>query len=400
VSRQKNQTSLTRSEFRSTASIAAIYMARLLGLFMIYPVFAHFAGGLTGATPTTIGLALGAYGLTQGLLQIPFGLLSDRLGRRTMVVLGLAIFCIGSVTAALSHSIWGVLVGRALQGAGAIGSVLLASVADVTRSETRTRAMAIVGVSIGFSFMVAVVLGPLVAVVAGLSGIFWLTAVLALIGIAIASVVIPTRETHEAGIGVAPTSMRQLVTDRRLLELDFAIFTLHATMTALFLAVPLIVSHGMGLGGGSAWVLYLPVLAAAAVLMVPFVIIAEKHGRMDQIRLLAIALIGLSELILLLLGGSEIGIVVALVVFFTAFTVLEALLPSALTKAAPASAKGTASGLYSSSQFIGIFFGGTVGGLAMEHGGVSAVIAFVLALTVIWGGSQVMLRRDPVTPNG
>ncbi|KFE33807.1 MFS transporter [Thioclava atlantica] len=398
MSRQKNETSLTQGEFRATASIAAIYMTRLLGLFMIYPVFAHYADGLTGATATTIGLALGAYGLTQGLLQIPFGLLSDRLGRRTLVIAGLALFCLGSVTAAMSHTITGVIVGRALQGAGAIGSVLLASVADVTRSETRTRAMAIVGVSIGFSFMVAVILGPLVAVFAGLSGIFWLTAGLALVGIVIASFVIPTRETHEAGIGIARASLRELITDPRLLELDFAIFTLHATMTALFLAVPMIVSRTLGLGGGSAWVLYLPVLVAAAGLMVPFVIIAEKHGRMNQIRLISVALIGLSELILLVLGNNAIGVVAALVIFFTAFTVLEALLPSALTKAAPASAKGTASGLYSSSQFIGIFVGGTIGGLAMDHGGAATVIGFVLALTLIWGASLALVSRRAASP--
>ena len=395
MSRQANQTALTRNELRSTGAIATIYATRLLGLFMIYPVFAHFAQGLTGATPRTIGFALGAYGLTQGLLQIPFGLLSDRLGRRTMVVSGLAVFCIGSVVAALSGSIWGVVLGRALQGAGAIGSVLLASVADVTRHETRTRAMAIVGVSIGFSFMVAVVLGPLVAFFAGLSGIFWLTSFLALVGIAIAWAVLPTRETHEAGVGIAPTSLRQLLSDKRLLELDYAIFTLHATMTALFLAVPGIVSQVMGLHGGSAWVLYLPVLIAAAGLMVPFVILAEKHGRMRQVLLLSIALIGLSEVLMLALSGSTVGVVAALVIFFTAFTVLEALLPSLLTKAAPPTAKGTASGLYSSAQFIGIFFGGTVGGLAMGHGGTPALLAFVLALTAIWGGTQLVKNPTP-----
>lgn len=392
MSRETNETSLTRGEFRATAAIAAIYMTRLLGLFMIYPVFAHYANGLTGATAATIGLTLGAYGLTQGLLQIPFGLLSDKFGRRAMVVLGLALFGLGSVVAALSHTIWVMMIGRALQGAGAVGSVLLASVADVTRTETRTRAMAIVGVSIGFSFMVAVVVGPMVAVVAGLSGIFWLTSVLALIGIGIAALVIPQRETHEPGIGIAPTNLRQLVTDRRLLELDFAIFTLHATMTALFLAVPQLVSQTLGLHGGSSWVLYLPVLAAAALLMVPFVIAAEKHGRMKQVRLLSIALIALSELAMLVLGGSAIAMVAALVVFFTAFTVLEALLPSALTKAAPAAAKGTASGLYSSSQFIGIFLGGSIGGLAMAHGGTAAVLGFVLALTVLWGLTQALSR--------
>jgi len=393
MSRHKNKTTLTRNEFRSTAAIATIYMTRLLGLFMIYPVFAHFARGLAGATPRTIGLALGAYGLTQGLLQIPFGLLSDRLGRRTMVVSGLALFCIGSLVAALSASIWGILLGRALQGAGAIGSVLLASVADVTRPETRTRAMAIVGVSIGFSFMVAVVLGPAIAVFAGLSGIFWLTALLALVGIAIASVSIPTRERHEAGVGIAPTRLRQLLTDPRLLELDYAIFTLHATLTALFLAVPAIVLHTLALGGGSVWILYLPVLAVAAILMVPFVIVAEKHGRLDEVRLLSIGLIGLSELAILLSDGSSIAVVAALVVFFTAFTILEALLPSALTKAAPASAKGTASGLYSSAQFIGIFFGGSVGGLSIEFGGTTALLIFVLAMMLLWGVIQLMLTH-------
>ncbi|MFC2968271.1 MFS transporter [Acidimangrovimonas pyrenivorans] len=400
MSHQKNETTLTKTEFRSTAAIAAIYMTRLMGLFMIYPVFAHFARGLSGATPRNIGFALGAYGLTQGLLQIPFGLLSDRLGRRTMVVLGLAVFCVGSVIAALSGSIWGVLVGRALQGAGAIGSVLLASVADVTRPETRTRAMAIVGVSIGFSFMVAVVVGPAIAVFAGMAGIFWLTAALALIGIVIASMVIPTRETHEAGVGIAPTRMRHLLTDPRLLELDFAIFTLHATMTALFLAVPTIISHTLALHGGNEWILYLPVLAAAAILMVPFVIMAEKHGRMNQVRLLSITGIGLSELALLLWDNSTVGLVLALVLFFTAFTVLEALLPSLLTKAAPAASKGTASGLYSSAQFIGIFFGGTVGGLALEYGGTALLLGFVLALTLLWGGTQLKLGRAPDSQHG
>ena len=393
MSRKKSEVNLTQGEFRATASIAAIYMTRLMGLFMIYPVFAHYAGNLPGATALTIGLALGAYGLTQGLLQIPFGLLSDRLGRRTMVVTGLLLFCAGSVVAAMSHTIWVMILGRALQGAGAIGSVLLASVADVTRSETRTRAMAIVGISIGFSFMVAVILGPLVAVFAGLSGIFWLTALFAILGVVIASFVIPVRERHEEGVGIARASLRELASDPRLLELDFAIFVLHATMTALFLAVPLIVSQTMGLHGGSSWILYLPVLVLAAGLMVPFVIIAEKHGRMNQIRLLAVLMIGLSELVLLVLGGNAIAVVVALVIFFTAFTVLEALLPSALTKAAPASSKGTASGLYSSSQFIGIFVGGTVGGLAMQHGGTPAVFVFVLLLTVLWVLTQLMRQR-------
>ncbi|MEJ1992325.1 MAG: MFS transporter [Maritimibacter sp.] len=399
MSRQTNDTSLTRQEIRSTSSIAVIYMTRLLGLFMIYPVFSHFAGDLAGATPSTIGFALGAYGLTQGILQIPFGLMSDKFGRRRMVVIGLAIFALGSIIAAASTSIWGVVIGRAIQGAGAVGSVLLASVADVTRSETRARAMAIVGVSIGFSFMVAVVLGPLVAVVAGLSGIFWLTAGLAVIGLIIAARVIPTRETHDAGVGITRSALRQLISDPRLLELDFAIFTLHATMTALFLTVPAIVSNTFGLTGGSDWMFFLPVLALAAILMVPFVIVAEKQGRVSQIRLLATGLIALSELILLTFAGSAIGVALALVVFFTAFTILESLLPSALTKVAPPAIKGTASGIYSSAQFIGIFLGGTVGGIAMQEGGPSAVIMLVRTLTLIWAGTQVALHRVVASQN-
>ncbi|MDE3239115.1 MAG: MFS transporter [Paracoccaceae bacterium] len=394
MARHTNATSLTKGELRATVSIAAIYMTRLLGLFMIYPIFAHFAKGLPGATPRTVGLALGAYGLTQGILQIPFGLLSDRLGRRTMVVIGLALFCVGSVVAAMSSTIWGILLGRALQGAGAIGSVLLASVADVTRTETRTRAMAIVGVSIGFSFMVAVVVGPVIAVFAGMSGIFWLTAVLALVGLAMSAVVIPTRETHDVGVGIAGTRIRELITNPRLLELDFGIFTMHASLTALFLDVPAIIARSLGLAGGHEWMLYLPVLVASSVLMVPFIIMAEKHGKMDSIRLLSIAALGVSELAMVVLGGSAIAVVVSLTVFFTAFTVLEALLPSALTKVAPPSAKGTASGLFSSAQFIGIFFGGTIGGLALQMGGSTALLVFVLALTVLWAATQVRLGRS------
>ena len=395
MARAKNETSLTRTEVRATGAIAAIYMARLMGLFMIYPVFANFAGGLSGATPRSIGLALGVYGLTQGLLQIPYGLMSDRVGRRTMVVVGLAIFGVGSLIAALSTSIWGVFLGRALQGSGAIGSVLLASVADVTRPETRTRAMAIVGVSIGFSFMVAVVLGPAVAVVAGLTGIFGLTAVFALAGMAIAAFAIPRRERHEEGVGIARAKISHLLADRRLLELDLAIFVQHATMTAMFLAVPGIVSQTLDLTHGREWMLYLPVLLLASGGMVPFVIRAEKHGRMNAVRLQSIVLLGLAELILLLLGGSAVAVVAALVIYFTAFTVLEAILPSALTKAAPPTSKGTASGLYSSAQFLGIFAGGTLGGFAMGHGGAEAVLAMVVGLTVFWGLMHLLMASDP-----
>lgn len=386
---------MNNGELRAAGSLAAVFAMRLMGLFMIYPVFATYARHLRGATPTMIGLALGAYGLTQGLLQIPFGLLSDRIGRKTMIAIGLALFGVGSVVAALSTSIEGVLVGRVLQGTGAVGSVILALIADLTREEVRTRAMAVVGMTIGLSFVVAIVLGPVLAGPIGVPGIFWLTAVLALIGIAITYGIVPTpvRVVRHRDAEAVPALFARVLRDRELLRLDFAIFALHAILTASFLAVPHLLAASWHLAGNREWLVYLPVLAGSVMLMIPTIIVAEKGGRMKEVFIAAIGLMFASLLALALFGNRAAALAAALVGFFTAFNIMEAMLPSLVTKFAPAGAKGTATGIYSSSQFLGIFVGGAVGGWASAVGGPAGVFEFAMVVALIWLAVAATMRR-------
>ncbi len=377
---------MERQQLRAALSLAAVFSVRLLGLFMIYPVFASYAGDLTGANPYLIGEALGIYGLTQGLLQIPFGLLSDKVGRKVMIVLGLILFAIGSAVAALSTSIDGVIVGRALQGAGAVGSVILALVADLTAEENRTKAMALVGVTIGGSFMVALVAGPIVASFVGVAGIFWLMVVLALIGILITQFVVPNppRLRVHRDAEAVPAMIGAVLRDSELLRLDFGIFALHAMLTASFLVVPGLLRGTLDIAVGKQWMVYLPVLVVSVVVMVPAIVVAEKYRRMKGVFVGAVAALFASQVMLHFGAGNLYVLLAALVVFFSAFNVMEASLPSLITKAAPADAKGTAMGLYSSLQFLGIFVGGVVGGYANAHGGDAAVFALTAALALVW----------------
>ncbi len=377
---------MTGTELRAAFSLAAVFSTRLLGLFMIYPIFAVYARHLRGATPTMIGLALGAYGLTQGLLQIPFGLLSDRIGRKVVIAFGLLLFAIGSAVAAMSDTITGVLIGRALQGMGAVGSVILALVADLTREEIRTRAMAIVGMTIGASFGAAMLLGPVLMGWIGGSGIFWLTVGLALLGIAISQFVVPTPEhpMRHRDAETVPALMARVVRDRSLLRLDFSIFCLHALLTASFLAVPHVLARTLSLGVENDWKVYLPTLLVSVALMVPAIIIAETRRRMKEVFVATIVLLGVSQLALAFAGASPWVAVGALVAFFAGFNIMEASLPSLVTKMAPAGAKGTATGIYSSSQFFGIFVGGAFGGWVYGVGGTSGVFAFTVVLSIAW----------------
>ena len=377
---------MTKQEFRAAGSLAAVFSVRLLGLFMIYPVFAAYARDLSGATPYLIGEALGIYGLTQGLLQIPFGLLSDRIGRKTMIVLGLIMFGIGSAVAASSTSIGGVIIGRALQGAGAVGSVILALVADLTVEENRTKAMALVGISIGASFMVALVAGPIVASFIGVAGIFWLMVGLALVGIAITQFVVPSprRISVHRDAETVPSLIGSVLRNTELLRLDFGIFSLHAMLTASFLVVPGLLRGTLGVTSHDQWIVYLPVLLVSVAVMVPAIIVAEKHRRMKGVFVAAVAALVVSQTMLYLGAGNLYVLLAALIVFFSAFNVMEASLPSLITKAAPPDAKGTAMGLYSSAQFLGIFVGGIVGGLAHQHGGAAAVFALTAAIALAW----------------
>lgn len=386
---------MTKAELRATLSLATVFATRLLGLFMIYPVFTAYARHLKGTTPEMIGLALGAYGLTQGLLQIPFGLLSDRIGRKVMVAGGLALFGVGSAVAALSTSIDGVLVGRVLQGTGAVGSVILALVADLTREDSRTKAMALVGMTIGLSFVVAIVVGPVLAAIIGVPGIFWLTAGLAVIGIAVTygAVPAPPRVLRHRDTAAVPALFASVLRDRELLRLDFAIFSLHAVLTASFLAVPLVLARTMALGSDRDWMVYLPVLAVSVALMVPVIIVAEKGGRMKECFLAAIGVLAASVLALAFWHGIAAVVIAALTGFFTGFNVMEAMLPSLVTKIAPAGAKGTATGIYSSAQFLGIFVGGAGGGWALGLGGTTGVFVFAIIVTLVWLAVAATMRR-------
>jgi len=387
--------SMTRLELRSTAALAAVFAARLFGLFMVYPVFASYASHLRGATPVMIGTALGAYGLTQGLLQIPYGLVSDHVGRKPVIAAGLVLFATGSIVAALAHSIGGMTIGRTLQGTGAVGSVVLATVADLTREEVRTRAMAMVGMTIGLSFAVAIVLGPVFAGLLGVPGIFWLTALLAALGIIITYGIVPgqVQARRHLDTETIPRLLGGVVGNAQLVRLDAAIFFLHLMLTASFLAVPLILSNALHIPAGRDWIVYLPVLAVSIVLMVPAILVAEKGGRMKEVFLTTIMLLAASQLALLLWPSDPIVIALALIGFFTGFNIMEASLPSLITKIAPANSKGTATGVFSSAQFLGIFAGGAVGGLASAIGGTSGVFAFTLIAALLWLGIAAPMRR-------
>ncbi len=377
---------MTPEEKRSVTALAGIYSLRMLGLFLILPVFALYAEHLDGVTPTLIGLALGAYGLTMALLQIPFGMLSDRIGRKPVITAGLLVFAVGSVIAASAHGIWGVIIGRALQGSGAIAAAMMALLADLTREEVRTKATAMIGMSIGMSFTLSLILGPWLDAAIGVNGIFWLTAVLAIGAVVVLHTVIPNprHSVIHRDAETIPAQLGAALRNVELLRLDFGILVLHAIMTAMFIAMPFVLRDQLQLPTlHHSWV-YLPTLLIAMGIMVPLVIIAEKKKKMKPVFLGAIALVSASALLLAIGHSGWVAVVSGMLLFFIAYNVLEATLPSLVSRIAPVDGKGTAMGIYSTSQFLGAFVGGAGGGALLGSFGVEGIFIACALGALLW----------------
>ncbi len=373
-------------ELRASTSLALIFFLRMLGLFLILPVFVFYAEELSDATPTLIGIAFGVYGLTQALFQIPFGMISDRIGRKPVITMGLIIFALGSVIAGMAESIWVVILGRMLQGTGAIAATVMALAADLTSESQRTKAMALIGISIGFAFALAFVAGPMLTPVIGVPGLFYLSAGFAFFALFVLFSLVPTPvscEFHDD----TETSIKQLNTvlrDSKLLHLNISIFTLHTLLMASFVVIPLALRDVAGLAVGQHWQIYLPAFIISALIMLPFLLLGEKYNKTRSIFIGAIIIMALSQLGLYLKHDSIQHLFFMLTIFFTAFNYLEATLPSLITKVVTPTQKGTALGVYTTSQFIGTFVGGLVGGYCYEHFDMSGVFFFGVVITVIW----------------
>jgi MFS family permease len=376
---------MTPLERRTVGSLALLYSFRMLGLFMVLPLLALYAADMPGATPAMLGLALGIYGLSQAALQIPLGWLSDRIGRKPVIVAGLLVFALGSLVAAQADTAAGIVLGRFLQGAGAIASTVMAMVADLTSEEQRTKAMAIVGASIGASFAVALVLGPLVAASGGLEAVFYLTAVLALLGIAVVLLRVPTpaRLIEHEEVGARGVHLARALADRQLLRLNFGVFTLHFILMACFLLVPTILEGSLQVARGDHWQVYLPALLLSLLGMLPLMRLAEKGGRLREVFPAAIALVLVALLGFVFTAAGPL-FYVSLWVFFVGFNYLEATLPSLVSKAVFAGGRGTAMGIYSSCQFLGAFVGGAGGGYVLQHWGAMGLLALCLVPGIAW----------------
>ncbi len=376
-------------ERRATWSLSLIYMVRMVGLFIVLPVFSLFGDHYSHSTPLLIGLAIGVYGLLQACLQIPFGMLSDHIGRKKVVTLGLLFLAVGSVVAATSDTIYGVIVGRALQGAGAIAAALMALAADLTRDEQRTKVMASMGASIGFAFILALVLGPVLIGWFSIDGLFWLTAASALLAIIILHTLVPTPERcqYSADTGANTATMKRLLGHGQLLRLDLSIFMLHMIITAVFFAIPLGLRDA-GVASDRQWLVYLPAVLLAIGVMIPLIIWGERKA-MRTVLLLCVAGLTLTQLFFAgpQLFGFQAGAVwlfIGITCFFCFMNTLEALLPSLVSRLAPAAAKGSAMGIYSTSQFLGAFVGGTGAGWLYGLVGQGGLFAVVGALCLVW----------------
>jgi MFS family permease len=383
---------MSAAELRAGASLAGVFGLRMLGLFLILPVFAVHAPTLAGGDNLTlVGIALGAYGLSQAILQIPFGMASDRWGRKPVIYVGLLIFAAGSFVAAGAHDIWTTIAGRTLQGAGAISSVVVALAADLTREQHRTKTMAMIGAMIGLAFAVSLVAAPVLYQWIGMGGLFSLTGVLCLAALGVVKGLVPDVATRERPPPVAGALRAALAPE--LLRVNLGIFVLHLVQMAMFVVLPLQLVHA-GLELPDHWKLYLPVVLVSFAFMAPPIIYADRRNRPKPVLAAAIALLVLVEC-LLPLAASVRAHAFAILAFFVAFNVLEALLPSLVSRLAPAQARGTAIGVYNTTQTMGLFCGGLAGGWLAKHYGAGAVYATCAVLSGLWLAAALRMRPLP-----
>ena len=382
---------MSAPELRATVSLAAIFALRMLGLFMIMPVFSIYAKTIPGGDNVLlVGIALGAYGVTQSLLYIFYGWVSDMVGRKPVIATGLLIFALGSFVAAFAHDMTWIIVGRVIQGMGAVSSAVIAFIADLTAEEHRTKAMAMVGGSIGVSFAVAIVGAPIVFHYLGMSGLFTLVGIFSILAIGVVLWIVPDapKPVH------VPAPFHEVLHNKELLRLNFGVLVLHATQTALFLVVPRILEAG-GLPVASHWKIYLPVMGLAFVMMVPAIIAAEKRGKMKAVLLGAIGLILIGQLLLGVAPHTIMSVAAILFVYFLGFNILEASQPSLVSKLAPGARKGAAAGVYNTTQSIGLAMGGVIGGWLLKVEGQSAVFFACSGLVAAWLIIAASMKQPP-----
>jgi MFS family permease len=389
---------MSPAELRAGLSLGALFAVRMLGLFLILPVFAVHAPSLAGGDNLTlVGIALGAYGLTQSVLQIPYGMAADRFGRKRTIVVGLVLFAAGSFIAAAASDIYVTIFGRAVQGAGAISAAVMALAADLTREEHRTKTMALIGGSIGLMFALSLVAAPALYLAVGMGGIFGLTGVLALLGIWVTLQVVPPEPAAHvhAAPDLGPVTLGGVLRNVELLRLNFGILVLHVAQLAMFVVVPPLLVERGGLGVGDHWKVYLPVVLASFVLMIPPLLMAERRGRSRRLFLGSIALIAAAQVWLTGWATGLGNIVLGLLAFFVGFNLLEAAIPSLVTRVAPTRARATALGVYNTTQAFGLFAGGALGGVFAGQFGASGVFALCAGLMVLWAAVAAGMKVPP-----
>ena len=394
--KMKTNNKMNSTEKRAAITLSSVFALRMLGLFMLLPVFSIVGQSLKGYTPALIGLAIGAYGLTQAIFQIPFGWLSDRFGRKPIIFFGLVIFVIGSLVAAFSDHIYGVIAGRFLQGCGAIASAIMALAADLSRDHQRTKLMASIGMSIGAAFALAMILGPGLTSWVGLKGIFLLIAGLAVVAILVIYFLTPEPEEQFAQKDAIASANQfsMIFKDGQLMRLNFGIFTLHFLLTSFFVAFPTrLIGLDIDLAEHS-WI-YLATMIAAVILMLPMIIFAEKKRQHSRIMLAGVMLIALVQFSFGMFQFPLTIVVVAMIIYFTGFNLMEALLPSMISRIAPLSGKGTALGVYSTSQFAGAFLGGPVAGLLIQYQGMDGVYLVGAFMAILWALLLLGLKNPP-----